>query len=145
MLRRPEFELVGGTETFRTDRARLISATHRDLSKEVAGVNSAKIFLSPERRPDRHCAVRDRPEDIEPLAGHILRRLQRRHGWRQGLGISPPRHYRPCGSGPGRETSADSRTPWRPVLPSPRRGRAILPEHLDVEQAAEPARQLRFR
>jgi Sigma-54 interaction domain len=34
VIQQREFERVGGTETLRTD-ARLISATHRDLSKEV--------------------------------------------------------------------------------------------------------------
>ena len=72
VLQQREFERVGGTETLRTD-ARVISATHRDLSKEVAAgrfredlfyrLNVARIVIPP---------LRDRPEDIPPLAEHIL-------------------------------------------------------------------------
>ena len=77
VLQQREFERVGGTETLRTD-ARVISATHRDLSKEVAAgrfredlfyrLNVARIVIPP---------LRDRPEDIPLLAEHILRRVER--------------------------------------------------------------------
>jgi two-component system response regulator AtoC len=131
-----EFELVGGTETIQTD-ARVISATHRDLSKEVAAgrfredlfyrLNVARIAIAP---------LRDRPEDIEPLAGHILRRLERRHGWRE-LNLAPEAlpalRQRPW---PGNVRQLENALA-RAAIAS--RGRAILPEHLDVEQAAEPA------
>jgi two-component system response regulator AtoC len=138
VLQQHEFELVGGTETFRTD-ARVISATNRDLSKEVAAgrfredlfyrLNVARIVIAP---------LRDRPEDIEPLAGHILRRLERRHGWRE-LNLAPEAlpalRQRPW---PGNVRQLENALA-RAAIAS--RGRAILPEHLDVEQAAEPALQ----
>jgi two-component system response regulator AtoC len=136
VLQQHEFELVGGTETFQTD-ARFISATHRDLSKEVTAgrfredlfyrLNVARITIAP---------LRDRPEDIEPLAGHILRRLERRHGWRE-LNLAPEAlpalRQRPW---PGNVRQLENALA-RAAIAS--RGRAILPEHLDVEQAAEPA------
>ncbi len=88
VLQQREFERVGGTETLHTD-ARVISATHRDLAKEVAAgrfredlyyrLNVARIVIPP---------LRDRPEDIPPLAEHILRRVERRHGWGE-LSLSP--------------------------------------------------------
>src|SRR5207244_5011446 len=88
VLQEREFERVGGTETLRTE-ARVISATHRDLSKEVAAgrfredlyyrLNVARIVIPP---------LRDRPADIAPLAQSILRRLERRHGWGE-LSLSP--------------------------------------------------------
>ena len=88
VLQQREFERVGGTETLRTD-ARVISATHRDLSREVAAgrfredlfyrLNVARIVILP---------LRERPEDIGPLAEYILRRLEQRHGWRE-LSLSP--------------------------------------------------------
>ena len=88
VLQQREFERVGGTETLHTD-ARVISATHRDLAREVAAgrfredlyyrLNVARIAIPP---------LRDRPEDIPPLAEHILRRVERRHGWGE-LSLSP--------------------------------------------------------
>ena len=116
VLQQREFERVGGTETLRTD-ARVISATHRDLSREVAAgrfredlfyrLNVARIVILP---------LRERPEDIGPLAEYILRRLEQRHGWRE-LSLSP-RHCSRFGNDHGRETSANWRTPWRaPRLP----------------------------
>ena len=136
VLQQREFERVGGTETLRTD-ARVISATHRDLSKEVAAgrfredlyyrLNVARIVIPP---------LRDRPEDIPPLAEHILRRVERRHGWGE-LSLSPE------------ALSAIQERPWpgnvrqlenalaRAVIAA--RGRTILPEHLDADESADPA------
>src|SRR5206468_8875473 len=81
VLQRREFERVGGTETLRTD-ARVISATHRDLPREVSAgrfredlyyrLNVVRVVIPP---------LRDRPEDIAPLAEQILRRLERKYGW----------------------------------------------------------------
>jgi len=136
VIQQQEFERVGGTETLRAD-ARVISATHRDLSKEVmAGrfredlyyrLNVARIAVPP---------LRDRPEDIPPLAEHILRRMERKHGW-SGLSLSPeallavrkrlwPGNVRQLENALARAAIAA-------------RGRAILPEHLDADDAADPA------
>ena len=135
VLRQREFERVGGTEILRTD-ARVLSATHRDLAREVAAgrfredlyyrLNVARIVIPP---------LRDRPEDIAPLAEDILRRLERRHGW-GALALSPE------------ALSAIRERPWpgnvrqlenslaRAVIAA--RGRTILPEHLDVDDLADP-------
>ena len=88
VLQQREFERVGGTETLHAD-ARVISATHRDLAREVSAgrfredlyyrLNVARIVIPP---------LRDRPEDIPLLAEHILRRVERRHGWGE-LSLSP--------------------------------------------------------
>jgi len=136
VLQQGEFERVGGTETLRTD-ARVISATHRDLSREVAAgrfrqdlyyrLNVARIVIPP---------LRDRPEDIPPLTEHILKRMQRRQGWGE-LSVSPE------------ALSAIQNRPWpgnvrqlenvlaRAVIAS--RGRTILLEHLDVDEVVDPA------
>jgi two-component system response regulator AtoC len=136
VLQQREFERVGGTETLRTD-ARVISATHRDLSKEVAAgrfredlyyrLNVARIVIPP---------LRDHPEDIPPLADYILRRVERQHGWRE-LSLSPE------------ALSAIRERPWpgnvrqlenalaRAAIAA--RGRAIMPEHLDVDELADTA------
>jgi DNA-binding NtrC family response regulator len=68
-----EFERVGSSRTHRSD-ARFISATNANLGEEVAAgrfrqdllfrLNTAEIHLPP---------LRDRREDIPPLAAHFLR------------------------------------------------------------------------
>ncbi len=136
VLQQREFERVGGTETLHTD-ARVISATHRDLAKEVAAgrfredlyyrLNVARIVIPP---------LRDRPEDIPPLAEHILRRVERRHGWGE-LSLSPEAllaiRERPW---PGNVRQLEN-TLARAVLLA--RGRTILPEHLEVDESIDPA------
>jgi two-component system response regulator AtoC len=136
VLQQREFERVGGTETLRTD-ARVVSATHRDLSKEVAAgrfredlyyrLNVARIVIPP---------LRDRPEDMPPLAEHILRCVERRHGWGE-LSLSPEAlsalQVRPW---PGNVRQLEN-VLARAVIVA--RGRTILPEHLDADESADPA------
>jgi two-component system response regulator AtoC len=135
VLQQQEFERVGGTEILRSD-ARVVSATHRDLAGEIAAgrfredlfyrLNVARIVIPP---------LRDRPEDIPPLAEHILKQIERKYGWGE-LSLSP-------------EALSDIRSrPWpgnvrqlenalaRAAIAA--RGRAILPEHLDAAGPADP-------
>ena len=135
VIQQREFERVGGTESLHTD-ARLISATHRDLSKEVVAgrfredlyyrLNVARIVIPP---------LRDRPEDIEPLAEHILKRIERSHGWRE-LSLSAEAllaiKQRPW---PGNVRQLEN-TLARAIIAA--RGRTILPEHLDDDQSTDP-------
>jgi two-component system, NtrC family, response regulator AtoC len=136
VLQQNEFERVGGTETLHAD-ARVISATHRDLSQEVAAgrfredlyyrLNVARIVIPP---------LRDRPEDIEPLAEQILRSVERRHGWnalslsREALVTMRERPW------PGNVRQLEN-TIARAVIAA--RGRTILPEHLDADESTEIA------
>ncbi len=136
VLQQREFERVGGTETLKAD-ARVVSATHRDLPREVAAgrfredlyyrLNVVRIAIPP---------LRDRPEDIAPLAEQVLRRLERKYGW-AGLSLSP-------------EALAEIRAnPWpgnvrqlenalaRAAIAA--RGRAILPEHIEADQPGDPS------
>ena len=80
--------------------------------------------------------LRDRPEDIPPLAEHILQRVERRHGWGE-LSLSPEAlaaiRERPW---PGNVRQLENALA-RAVIAA--RGRAILPEHLDVDESADPA------
>jgi two-component system response regulator AtoC len=136
VLQQREFERVGGTETLRSD-ARVISATHRDLSKEVSAgrfredlfyrLNVARIVIPP---------LRDRAEDIPLLAEHILQRVERRHGWGK-LSLSPEAlatiRER---SWPGNVRQLENALA-RAVIAA--RGRTILPEHLDAEEPVDPA------
>jgi two-component system response regulator AtoC len=136
VLQQREFERVGGTEILHTD-ARVISATHRDLAKEVAAgrfredlyyrLNVARIAIPP---------LRERTEDIALLAEHILRRVERRHGWGE-LSLSPEAlkaiEQRPW---PGNVRQLENAIA-RAVIAA--HGRAILPEHLDAEEPLDPA------
>jgi len=136
VLQQREFERVGGVETLRSD-ARVVSATHRDLSREVAAgrfredlfyrLNVARIVIPP---------LRERREDIPPLAEHILRRIERRQGW-EALSLSPDAlaaiRTRPW---PGNVRQLENALARAAIAA---RGRTILPEHLDAEEPLEAA------
>jgi DNA-binding NtrC family response regulator len=74
-----EVRRIGETQERRVD-VRLVLATHRSLEAEVAGgrfrddlyyrINVVGLTIPP---------LRDRPDDIPPLAEHIVRRLAARH------------------------------------------------------------------
>ncbi len=74
-LQERTFERVGGNETLRVD-VRIITATHRDLTAEVAAgrfredllyrLNVVNVDVPP---------LRARPGDLLPLANHFLRRF----------------------------------------------------------------------
>jgi two-component system response regulator AtoC len=133
VLQQRESERVGGTETLHTD-ARVISATHRELSREVAAgrfredlyyrLNVARIVIPP---------LRDRPEDIEPLARSILQGVERRYGWGE-LSLSPKAllaiKERPW---PGNVRQLENALARAAIAA---RGRAILPEHFDADDSA---------
>jgi DNA-binding NtrC family response regulator len=84
VLQTREVERVGSSRTKRVD-VRLLSATNADLREEVVGgrfredllfrINTIEIALPP---------LRDRREDILPLARHFLERHAQRYG-RRGL------------------------------------------------------------
>ena len=78
VLQDGEFSRVGGNETIKTD-VRIIAATNRNLEREVERgkfredlfyrLNVVRIHLPP---------LRERPEDIRPLAQFFLQRLARK-------------------------------------------------------------------
>ena len=129
VLQQREFERVGGTETLQTD-ARVIAATHRDLTAEVAAgrfredlfyrLNVARIVIPP---------LRDHPEDIPPLAESILRRVERRLGWgelsiaAEALSIIKDRPW------PGNVRQLENALTQAAIRSQ---GRIILTEHLDA-------------
>jgi two-component system response regulator AtoC len=136
VLQQREFERVGGTETLRTN-ARVVSATHRDLPREVAEgrfredlyyrLNVVRIAIPP---------LRDRPEDIAPLAEQVLRRLERKYGW-AGLSLAPEtRAVVEASPWPGNVRQLENALARAAIAA---RGRAILPEHIEAEpQATDP-------
>ncbi|MGA8581154.1 MAG: sigma-54 dependent transcriptional regulator, partial [Bryobacteraceae bacterium] len=78
VLQEREFERVGGTRPIRTD-VRVVTATNRDLEDSIRRgafradlyyrLNVVSLFLPP---------LRDRREDISPLANHFVRKHSRK-------------------------------------------------------------------
>ncbi len=131
-----EFERVGGTKVLPTD-ARVVSATHRDLPREVAAgrfredlfyrLNVVRITIPP---------LRDRPEDLDPLVEAILGRLERRYGW-AALGLAPEswdlvRRQ----AWPGNVRQLENALARAAIAA---RGRALLPEHFAEDRDVVPA------
>jgi len=88
VLQEHEFHRVGGNEAIRVD-VRLVAATHRDLEDEVrAGRFREDLFFRVNVVPVRLPPLRERPEDVEPLARRFLDRFGRELG-------RPPRPLSP--------------------------------------------------
>ncbi|MCL6612740.1 MAG: sigma 54-interacting transcriptional regulator [Peptococcaceae bacterium] len=76
-LQEKSFERVGGTRTVNVD-VRIVSATNKDLSRAIKeGKFREDLFYRLNVIHLRMPPLRDRPEDLEPLVGHILNRLNR--------------------------------------------------------------------
>ena len=74
------FERVGGVATIRVD-VRVIAATNRDLAADVkAGRFRADLFYRLNVVPIHVPPLRERREDVAPLAAAFLARFARRHG-----------------------------------------------------------------
>jgi two-component system, NtrC family, response regulator HydG len=75
VLQEKEFERVGGEETVRVD-VRVISATHRDIKKEVeAGRFREDLFYRLHVVPCHVPPLRERREDIPLLVSHFIEKL----------------------------------------------------------------------
>lgn len=88
VLQSREFERVGGTRSIALD-IRLIAATNRNLEEAVkSGLFREDLFYRLNVVTLRIPALRERPEDIVPLALHFASRLSEKCG-RRIAGISP--------------------------------------------------------
>jgi transcriptional regulator with GAF, ATPase, and Fis domain len=75
VLQEKQFERVGDDRTITVD-ARVIAATNRDLEHEVRdGAFRQDLFYRLTVFPIHLPPLRERPEDIEPLARHFMKRL----------------------------------------------------------------------
>src|SRR5215510_14806938 len=88
VLQEQEFERLGGTRTIGVD-VRVVAATNRDLSEMVeSGSFREDLYYRLKVFPIAIPALRDRPEDIELLAGHFMRRFAGR--WNKRIDLIPP-------------------------------------------------------
>ena len=76
VLEERAIERVGGTTSIPVD-VRLIAATHRDLPRRIeAGEFREDLFYRLSVFPIDIAPLRERPEDVAPLVGEFVRRLQ---------------------------------------------------------------------
>ena len=84
VLQEGEFELVGSSQTRKVD-VRVIAATNRDLAQAIRdGKFREDLFYRLNVFPIRLPALRERPEDIAPLASDFARRFAQRLGRAMG-------------------------------------------------------------
>jgi DNA-binding NtrC family response regulator len=77
-IQESEFERVGGIKTIHVN-VRLITATNRDLKKEIElGNFRDDLFFRLNVVPIHLPALRDRPEDVELLAKHFVHKYNRK-------------------------------------------------------------------
>ena len=80
VLQTGEFQRVGSSKTRRVD-VRVISATNVDIGTEVAEGRFREDLLYRLNTVEIHLpALRERPEDVPPLAMHFLRRQMKKYG-----------------------------------------------------------------
>ncbi|MTJ79502.1 MAG: nif-specific transcriptional activator NifA [Telmatospirillum sp.] len=88
VLQEGEFERVGGMRTLKSD-FRLVAATNRNLEEAVArGDFRADLYYRINVVPISLPPLRDRPEDIGPLAEAFVARFNEEHGTRLTLSAS---------------------------------------------------------
>ncbi|MCC6624863.1 MAG: sigma-54-dependent Fis family transcriptional regulator [Deltaproteobacteria bacterium] len=88
VLQERTFERVGGTQTMHAD-VRWIAATNRDLERAIAeGRFREDLYHRVAVFPVRMPPLRERPQDILPLADHLLVRVGRTLG-KPGLALAP--------------------------------------------------------
>ncbi|GAB4400567.1 MAG: sigma-54-dependent Fis family transcriptional regulator [Rhodoferax sp.] len=86
-LQEGEIERLGGNETISVD-VRVVAATNVDLELAVSqGRFRRDLLYRLNVYPIRIPALRERPDDIEPLARHLIRRFAARHG-KHTIGLS---------------------------------------------------------
>jgi two-component system nitrogen regulation response regulator NtrX len=82
VLQEGEFHRVGGEQNIRVS-VRVISATNRDLSAMVAqGKFREDLFYRVSVVPVRVPALRERPQDVQPMAEYFLDEFTRRNSFR---------------------------------------------------------------
>ncbi len=127
VLQEREMERVGGTKTIKLD-LRILAATNRDLDEAVKqGVFRQDLYYRLNVVVLKAPALRDRPEDILPLAEHFAKKFARECG-RKITGLAPAaRAYLRGYSWPGNVRELENAIERAVVLGS---ADTILPEDL---------------
>jgi DNA-binding NtrC family response regulator len=134
VLQERTFERVGESQTRRSD-ARIVAATNVDLHRAVpAGRFREDLYYRLRVVPIEIPPLRERREDIEPLATYLLARVAARQG--RALRLSPDAlrallryHW------PGNTRELENALEYAVAVC---KGQTILPEDLPVEVQAEP-------
>ena len=110
VLEEREFERVGGSKTLSVD-VRTVAATNRDLAVEIkAGRFREDLFYRLQVVQLRLPPLRERREDVIPLADYFLDRFARENNSRVRTFAKDA--IERCAATRGRATCANSRTPW---------------------------------
>jgi DNA-binding NtrC family response regulator len=129
---------VGGTQTVKLD-IRMVAATNRDLEDEVRKGNFRQDLYYRLNVVTLKCPpLRERPEDILPLANHFAKRFAG-HCGRPITGIAPAtRAYLQSYSWPGNVRELENAIERAVVLGS---SDTILPEDLpeNIREGSQPA------
>ncbi len=138
VLQEHSFERVGESESRSTD-ARIVAATNVDLQRAVQqGRFRDDLYYRLRVVPIRLPALRERREDIEPLATHLLARVAARRG--RALRFSPDAlRALICYTWPGNVREMENALEYAVAVC---KGQTILPEDLPQElsggRAGEP-------
>jgi len=134
-LQEREFERVGGTETIKVD-VRLVSATNRNLEKMIEeGTFREDLYYRLNVFPINLPPLRDRLDDLTPLAQHFVAKFARNLGIRPP-GVSPDALHRLREYGwPGNVRELENIVERAMILA---RGADIGPAHLDFGRRAQP-------
>lgn len=85
VLQEKVLERVGGTKSIQVD-IRVVAATHRDLPARIAkGTFREDLFYRLSVFPIEITALRERPDDVEPLIDEMISRVWSSHGVRLSL------------------------------------------------------------
>jgi transcriptional regulator with GAF, ATPase, and Fis domain len=138
VLQERQMERVGGTQTVKLD-IRMVAATNRDLEEEVRrGIFRQDLYYRLNVVTLKSPPLRERTEDIVPLANHFAKRFSERCG-RPITGIAPAtRAYLQSYSWPGNVRELENAMERAVVLGS---SDTILPEDLpeNIREGSQPA------
>ncbi len=135
-LQEREFERVGGTETIKVD-VRMVSATNRNLEKMIeAGTFREDLYYRLNVFPINLPPLRDRHDDLAPLASHFVAKFARTLGVKPvGMttdAVAKLREY----NWPGNVRELENIIERAMILC---RGTEIASSHLDFGRRAQPS------
>ena len=135
VLEEEEFERVGGTTTMSVD-VRVIATTNRDLPSEVsAGRFREDLYYRLHVLPIHLTPLRERPEDVLPLAEHFAEYYARQNGLAHPAFAENAREQLCAWSWPGNVRELENVIQRAVVLGQ---GEAIEPQHLLFGPSATP-------